>query len=160
MAPASTLKDINTPKALLWAYQLRKEHNSLLYRLDEVAKIAEAAETAQTKSASSTRDLLTSVDNKVDQKIATFSHTLSDLTTKFSAHETEQAQYKQCLREERDDLEESIRALELKIDKVSESNTCLEKKLDDGLGFMKEQSIQSIVTGKRSKTPNGPQHNN
>ncbi|KAL9623957.1 MAG: hypothetical protein Q9160_001710 [Pyrenula sp. 1 TL-2023] len=152
MAPASVLKDTNTPKALLWAYQLRKEHNALLYRLDEVAKIAEDAGTAQAKSASSTGDLLTSVEEKVKQEVASVSNTLGDLTTTFSTNETELAQYKQCLREERDALEESIRALESKIDELSERTTGLEKKVDGGLSFIKEQNTPGVASRKR-KSP-------
>lgn len=143
MGPAPAAKDATPPKALLWAYQLRKEHNALLYRLDEVAKIAEDAAAAQTKSADHVQSRVEGVVKKTEQEAAATAKALSNLKSKISQQETELTQYKQLWREERDTLERTTHTLKSRVEDLLAKNIEMERKLDEKIASTKEQIAQS-----------------
>lgn len=150
MSPASSLKDA-TPKALLWAYQLRKEHNALLYRLDEVAKIAEDAAAAQARSADGVQSQIYGALKEAKEGHEATSNALGELREKVLRQESDLAQAKQLWREERDALERTINTLESRVDDLSAKNVELEATLEGSLISLKEQIAQQTQDNKRSK---------
>ena len=154
MAPSSANKDMTLPKVLLWAHQLRKEHNSLLYRLDEVEKIArDAAAVAQENPPEAIDKTINSRLEEATKQAASVKDRVDKLQSQLEALSTQHSQEQITEASWRDQLKERVDMLESRFVEIGNHNTCLEQKLKDFFTLLQHQSNPESEVKKGRQSP-------
>ncbi|KAL9113475.1 MAG: hypothetical protein Q9227_002516 [Pyrenula ochraceoflavens] len=138
MAPASVKRDSAAGRDLLWAYQLRKEHNDLLYRLDEVEKVANDAAAGQTQSTKETRSAIDTVAKQAQQEAANARERIVELQRRLDAQEAHYSHQSAAVTDLKKVFEHRVEALESRVFDLSDRNTNLEQQLQRALEILRQ----------------------